>query len=74
MLRGSVIALALLLSGRSLWTAFVDHQMSADAALLRLLIAVPVAALLLGALRMVTGSYKRAEPAASRERQPGNGH
>jgi hypothetical protein len=56
--RGSTIALAVLLSSRSLWLAFVEHQMSTDGALIRVLIAIPVAGLLLGGLRVVTGSYQ----------------
>jgi hypothetical protein len=46
--------LAVLLSAPSLWMAFVSHQISTDTALIRLLIAIPVAGVLLGVLRLVT--------------------
>jgi len=52
--RGSVLLLALLLSGQVLWTSLVDHQISVGSALVRLLIAMPVAATMLGVLRLVT--------------------
>jgi hypothetical protein len=62
MFRLSAIVLALVLSGQSLWMAFIDHTMSTDAALLRLLIAIPVAGVLIGILRMVT-DHRHARPA-----------
>jgi hypothetical protein len=59
MFRNPVIVLALLLGAPTLWTAFVEHQLSLDTALIRLAIAIPAAALLIGAMRMVTAGYKR---------------
>jgi K+-sensing histidine kinase KdpD len=51
MLRGSVLACALLFSTPILWQALVDQTVSADAAVIRFLIAIPVAAVLLGFVR-----------------------
>lgn len=59
MLRPSVLGLAILLSIPALWSAFADGSMEITAALIRFLIAVPVAALMLTLLRMVTASYSR---------------
>jgi hypothetical protein len=58
MLRPSVLGLAVLLSAPALWSA-VAGSMGVTAALIRFLIAVPVAALMLALLRMVTASYSR---------------
>jgi hypothetical protein len=51
MLRGSVLLCALLFSAPTLWQALVDQSISIDAALVRFLIAIPVAAALLGLVR-----------------------
>ena len=59
MLRPSVLGLAILLSAPALWSAFAAGSMGITAALIRFLIAVPVAALMLTLLRMVTASYSR---------------
>ncbi len=59
MLRPSVLGLAVLLSTPALWAAFVAGSMGITAALIRFLIAVPVAALMLALLRMVTAGYAR---------------
>jgi hypothetical protein len=64
-LRPSVLGLALLLSSPALWAAFVSGSMGGTTALIRFLIAVPVAALMLALLRMVTDGYARS--AARRE-------
>ena len=63
-----VLFLAFLISGQALWQAFVAHQMPAGAALGRLLIALPVAALALAFLRMVSSS---SAPTHTDEHQPG---
>jgi hypothetical protein len=60
MLRPSVLGLAVLLSGPALWAAFTSESMGVTTALIRFLIAVPVAALMLALLRSVTASYHRA--------------
>ena len=59
MLRPSVLGLAVLLSSPALWAAFVAGSMGITSALIRFLIAVPVAALMLTLLRMVTAGYTR---------------
>jgi membrane protein implicated in regulation of membrane protease activity len=59
MLRPSVLALAVLLSTPALWSAFVAGSMGITSALIRFLIAVPVAALMLALLQLVTASYSR---------------
>jgi hypothetical protein len=51
MFRGSVLVCALLFSAPSLWRALVDQDVSVDQALIRFLIAIPVAAVLLGLVR-----------------------
>jgi hypothetical protein len=60
MLRGSVLLVALLFSAPVLWQAVVDQSVGLDTAVIRFLIAVPVAALLVGGVRL-----------ASRRRGPG---
>jgi|GEM_PF-2634045 len=59
MLRPSVVGLAVLLSLPALWAAFVAGSMGITTALIRFLIAVPVAALMVTLLRMVTAGYAR---------------
>ena len=59
MLRPAVLGLAVLLSTPALWAAFASGSMGITTALVRFLIAVPVAALMLTLLRMVTASYSR---------------
>lgn len=51
MFRGSVLLCALLFAAPSLWAALVDQSISVDSAVIRFLIAIPVAALLLGLVR-----------------------
>jgi hypothetical protein len=43
MFRFPVLGLATLLSSTALWSAFVDHSMSIQTALIRFLIALPIA-------------------------------
>jgi hypothetical protein len=62
MLRGSVIVLALALCGPILWQSFMDQTISVQAALVRFLITVPIAAILLALLRSAAkknDSHKR---------------
>lgn len=59
MFRPSVLLLALTLTSPALWSALVTGSMSVTTALIRFLIAVPVAAGMLVLLRMVTESYHR---------------
>jgi hypothetical protein len=63
MIRPSVLLFALLMSAPALYR-FVLDEIDITEALLRFLIAVPIAAILLAVLRFVTAGYgKRAEPA-----------
>jgi hypothetical protein len=59
MLRPAVLGLAVLLSTPALWAAFAAGTMGITTALTRFLIAVPVAALMLTLLQMVTAGYSR---------------
>jgi hypothetical protein len=51
MFRGSVLLCALLFSLPTLWQALVDQTISVETAVIRFLIAVPVAAVLLALVR-----------------------
>jgi hypothetical protein len=57
--RVPVLVLAALLSTPALWSAFVDGTMSIETALVRFLIAVPIAALMVVAFRATMGAYER---------------
>lgn len=62
MLRGSVLLTALLFSAPTFWDALVDGTVGVDAAVVRFLIALPVAALLVGGLRhALTAAAQRDE-------------
>ena len=56
MFKPSVLVLAVLLSSTALWSAFVDGSMDVTTALIRFLIAVPVAAVMVYAFNVVVGS------------------
>jgi hypothetical protein len=60
MIRPSVLLFALLISAPALYRFVVD-QLDISAVLIRFLIAVPVAAILLAALRFVTAGYGKTE-------------
>jgi hypothetical protein len=66
MIRPSVLLFALLISAPALYRFALD-QLDVTAVLIRFLIAVPVAAILLAALRFVTAGYGKTEeePAAT---------
>jgi hypothetical protein len=66
MIRPSVLLFALLISAPALYRYAVD-QLDITAVLIRFLIAVPVAAILMAALRFVTAGYGKTEeePAAT---------
>lgn len=66
MFRWPVLMLALVLSTPSLWRAFAAGSMDPATALLRFLIAIPIATAMLLMLRLVTSSYNR--PAAVQTR------
>lgn len=63
MFRGSVLALALIFSAPTIWQALAEQTVSVDQAVFRFLIAVPIAAVLLG---LVRASMRR----TSSRRQP----
>jgi hypothetical protein len=65
MLRGSVLGLALLFSAPTIWQALADQTISVQTALIRFLIAVPIAAVLLGLVRT---AMKRTGSRAQRQR------
>jgi len=71
MARFSTLFLALLIASPALYAGFVTHQLNVQTALLRLLIAVPVAAVMLALFRMITGGYGK--PAEQPKKTPGNG-
>ena len=66
MIRPSVLLFAFVISAPALYRYVLD-QLDITAVLIRFLIAVPVAAMLLAALRFVTAGYGRTEeePAAT---------
>ena len=69
MARFSTLFLALLIASPALYATFVTHQLDMQTGLLRLLIAVPVAAVMLAVFRLVTRNYgkpgdRSGEPAA----------
>ena len=74
MARFSTLFLALLIASPALYATFVTHQLDLETGLLRLLIAVPVAAVMLAVFRLVTRDYgkpgeqqKEPEPDAGEE-------
>lgn len=61
MARFSTLFLALLIASPALYATFVTHALDLETGLLRLLIAVPVAAVMLALFRMVTRNYGQAD-------------
>ena len=51
-MRGAVFVLAALFNLPVLWRAFVDHNVSVETAVVRFLIALPIAAILVGGIRL----------------------
>jgi hypothetical protein len=64
MIRPSVLLFALLISAPALYRYVLD-QVDITAVLMRFLIAVPIAAVLLAALRFVTAGYGRTDDPAT---------
>ena len=58
MLRPAALLLAAVLAGPALWRAFVTGELATDTAVVRFLIAIPVAAAMLGVFRMVSDAYR----------------
>ena len=61
-----VLLLALTLSLPALWSAFVSGSMSLETALIRFLIAIPIAAIMAFAFRSVLRLYERDSVSARR--------
>ena len=62
MFRTPVLVLALLISSPALWQALVSGSMPIQTALIRFLIAIPVAAVMVFAFRAATGPTQRRRP------------
>ena len=62
MARFSTLFLAAAIASPALYAAFVKHTLDPQTALLRLLIAVPVAAIMLAIVRAVTRDYGKDTP------------
>ncbi len=61
MVRWSTIVLALVLSTPMLWQALVDQTLPVDTAVVRFVLALPIAAILLGLVRAAAGSGSRGD-------------
>jgi hypothetical protein len=59
MIRPVVLVLAAIMAGPAIWQASVDGQLDINSALTRFLIAVPVAILMVGGMRLLTADYRR---------------
>jgi hypothetical protein len=68
MARFSTLVLAVAIASPALYAAFVKHTLDLQTALLRLLIAVPVAAIMLGVVRAVTRDYGKDRPRRAEKR------
>jgi hypothetical protein len=68
MARFSTLFLAVAIASPALYAAFVKHTLDLQTALLRLLIAVPVAAIMLGVVRAVTRDYGKDRPRRAEKR------
>jgi hypothetical protein len=66
--RFSTLFLALAIASPALYSAFVKHTLDTQTALLRLLIAVPVAAVMLGIVRAITRDYGKHKPRRAERR------
>ena len=62
MARFSTLLLAAAIASPALYAAFVKHTLDPQTALIRFLIAVPVAAIMLGIVRVVTRGYGKNKP------------
>jgi len=67
--RFSTLFVALLIASPALYSAFVTHDLDPTTALLRYLIAVPVAALMLAIVRMVTQGFGQDEEPDPKDRK-----
>ena len=64
MFKPSTLLIAVLLSSTALWSGFVTGSMSVTNALIRFLIAVPVAAVMTFAFKTIMDSYNKRNDAA----------
>lgn len=62
MIRPSVLLLATMMASPALYRALVAEQLPLQSALARFLLAVPAAALMIGALRFITAGYGSRRP------------
>ncbi|MCW2523675.1 MAG: hypothetical protein JWO63_2010 [Frankiales bacterium] len=67
MFRLPVLLLALTLSAPALWSAFISGSMSTETALIRFLIAMPIAAAMAMVFRSIVRLYERDSVAARRK-------
>lgn len=65
MARFPTLLLALLIASPALYASFVTHRLDPQTGLLRLLIAVPVAAVMLAVFRLVTRNYGKPKAPAT---------
>jgi hypothetical protein len=65
--RLSTLFVAALLASPALWSGFVTHEVDPTTALLRFLVAVPVAAAMLAVLEVVTRGYGKPDTASATE-------
>jgi hypothetical protein len=70
MFRPSVLVLALVLSASTLWSAFTGGAIDVTTALIRFLIAIPVAWVMLRVLHAVTNGYHERPRAPVERRSP----
>jgi hypothetical protein len=61
--RFSTLLLAVALASPALYSAFVTHELETRSALLRLLIAIPVAAIMIAVVRSLADGYMKANSA-----------
>ena len=66
MLRWSVLALSLLVDAPVVWSSFVSQTTTVEAALVRLLITIPIVAALLGFVRLAGQSDRAASTPSDR--------
>lgn len=71
MIRPAVLVLATLMAGPAIWSALVTQTLDVQSALLRFLIAVPIAAVMLALLRIIVESYRRPHFLAKPPTDPG---
>lgn len=67
LIRPSTLLVAGLMASPALYQAFVTQTLDVEVALLRFLIAVPVAMLMLAGLRMITGDHEAQRQRARHE-------